>query len=435
VGEEHLMRVTSVQTNGTLQPFASGVGLVYGLAFDPAGDLYATGASENTIRKIATNGAVSVFVTSTALGVPTGLAADSTGNLFTCGLGGAVNRITSSGTITQLTPDVDGTGLAHDAAGNLYVASGEAVIKIDSTGAHTTFASGFDEAWGVAFDHAGNLFVSDNTANSIFKVTSSGTVSVFATGINRPTGLAFDSNGDLYVCSSPDSPQVGSVVKVTPTGAVSTFAIGLNSPTAIAIPAPVVVNTNHPPVAQCTNVVVSAGADCTGSASVNNGSFDPDGDAITVTQVPAGPYALGTTPVTLTVTDSQGATDSCQATVTVVDTTPPEITAARVEPAVLWPPNHKMVNINVMAEAIDNCGSATWKIVSVTSNQSVAGPGVHVPDWVITGDHTLQLRAERANGRADRIYTITLQATDASNNVSAPKKLTVTVPDNQAKPK
>src|SRR5205085_1317191 len=41
---------------------------------------------------------------------------------------------------------------------------------------------------------------------------------------------------------------------------------------------------NHPPVAQCKNIQVSAGANCQASitaADIDNGSFDPDpGDAI-----------------------------------------------------------------------------------------------------------------------------------------------------------
>jgi len=83
------------------------------------------------------------------------------------------------------------------------------------------------------------------------------------------------------------------------------------------------------PVAKCKNVTVSAGANCTANASIDNGSFDPDpGDTITLTQSPAGPYATGNTLVTLTVTDNHGISSQCQATVTVVDTTPPVFTSA-----------------------------------------------------------------------------------------------------------
>ena len=84
---------------------------------------------------------------------------------------------------------------------------------------------------------------------------------------------------------------------------------------------------NQPPVALCTNVTVSADSNCVANASIDGGSYDPDaGDSITNrVQTPPGPYFLGTNDVTLTVTDSHGATNSCQGTVIVVDTTPPEI--------------------------------------------------------------------------------------------------------------
>ncbi len=84
---------------------------------------------------------------------------------------------------------------------------------------------------------------------------------------------------------------------------------------------------NSPPVAKCKNVTVAAGAGCTASAAIDDGSFDPDaGDSITLVQSPPGPYPHGDTSVTLTVTDSHGASASCTATVTVVDDTAPTIT-------------------------------------------------------------------------------------------------------------
>jgi len=82
---------------------------------------------------------------------------------------------------------------------------------------------------------------------------------------------------------------------------------------------------NNPPVAICQDVTVVAGPDGTADADVDGGSSDPDGDPITLDISPEGPYPLGETAVTLTVTDDNGASDTCTATVTVVDTTPPEV--------------------------------------------------------------------------------------------------------------
>lgn len=85
---------------------------------------------------------------------------------------------------------------------------------------------------------------------------------------------------------------------------------------------------NQPPVARCADRTVVADGTCQGDASVDDGSYDPDNyDTVTCTQSPAGPYTgPGSTQVTLTCVDSEGAEDSCQATITIVDTTAPMLT-------------------------------------------------------------------------------------------------------------
>ena len=79
------------------------------------------------------------------------------------------------------------------------------------------------------------------------------------------------------------------------------------------------------PLAKCQDVTVPADGSCHASVSINAGSDDADTDLAGCTQSPAGPYALGTTPVTLTCADAEGLTSTCTANVTVVDTTPPVI--------------------------------------------------------------------------------------------------------------
>jgi hypothetical protein len=192
---------------------------------------------------------------------------------------------------------------------------------------------------------------------------------------------------------------------------------------------------NMPPVAVCKDVNVSADGSCTSNASIDSGSYDPDGNPITIVQIPAGPYSPGSTLVTLTVADSFGASSSCTATVTVVDQTPPSVGSVTATPNLLWPPNHKMVPVTLAVSAADNCDpKPACKIISVSSNEpeNGLGDGDTAPDWKITGDLTVNLRAERSGKGSGRVYTITTTCTDASQNSTNGVNI-VTVPHDQKK--
>ncbi len=193
---------------------------------------------------------------------------------------------------------------------------------------------------------------------------------------------------------------------------------------------------NQPPIAICQDdTVTTEPGTCIAEASVDDGSYDPDGDPITLVQEPPGPYDLGDTDVTLTVTDDKGAFDTCEATVTVEDQEPPIITSVSANPNKLWPPNHKMVPVVLAVDASDNCDSVC-QIISAESNEPVNGLGDGntntAPDWVITGDLTVKLRAERSGTGSGRIYTITVECTDQSGN-SSTDTAKVTVPHDKGK--
>lgn len=196
--------------------------------------------------------------------------------------------------------------------------------------------------------------------------------------------------------------------------------------------------TNQPPTVTCPAPVE---AECTVGGSdvrLTVQVADPEGDPLTVVwsvggkpvetnSVPAGTpgvpvdvpfttaYPLGTNAVDVSVSD--GTLDAaCSTTVTVVDTTSPIITSLVAGPSTLWPPNHKFVPVRIKIKTED-CSPVKSKIVSVTSNEPVdgLGDGRTQPDWVITGDLTLKLRAERSGKGSGRVYTITVEASDGIN--------------------
>lgn len=111
--------------------------------------------------------------------------------------------------------------------------------------------------------------------------------------------------------------------------------------------------SNQTPVAVCEDVVVGADQHCLASPTLGHGSYDPDGDPMSVSLDPVGPYGLGSIEVTVSVTDSRGAKDSCVSTVTVEDRSSPRIVCD--ERQSLRPSETPAF---LRAEIEDNCGLA-----------------------------------------------------------------------------
>ena len=127
--------------------------------------------------------------------------------------------------------------------------------------------------------------------------------------------------------------------------------------------------------AKCQDVTVSTTAGtCSAPASVNNGSSDPGGGALTITQSPPGPYSLGTTTVTLTATSSTSDSATCTGHVTVQDHTPPTFTSV---PGPVTAVEGTTPNIGI-ATATDLCPGT----VTVTNNAPATFPiGITTVTW------------------------------------------------------
>jgi hypothetical protein len=137
--------------------------------------------------------------------------------------------------------------------------------------------------------------------------------------------------------------------------------------------------------------------------------------------------------VVFTARDASGNEATTSTHVTVVDTTAPQL-ALQVNRTVLWPPNHKMVDIAISVTASDGC-SAVSLSAAVSSSEPARGfgKGDKSPDWtepVIdeqNGIVRLQLRAERAGAGNGRVYRVTIVATDQSGN-STSRAVDIMVP-------
>jgi uncharacterized protein (TIGR03437 family) len=230
----------------------------WGVAVDPAGNIYIADTSNLRIREVS-HGVINTvagnsFVsfggdngpaTSAQLGYPGGIALDPSGNLYIAG-SSRVREVTNGTIFTIAGNGSDGdsgdngpataaalsypSAVALDSAGNLYIAD-DAVVRKVSKGTITTVAGGgkypFANGDGgpatnaelnpryLAVDLAGNLYISDNAnvrkvSNGIItSVAGNGTVGFSGDGgpataaqLFTPHGIAFDAAGNLYIADA-----------------------------------------------------------------------------------------------------------------------------------------------------------------------------------------------------------------------------------------
>ncbi len=258
----------------------------YAIALDSSGNVYFTEPEDGRVREITiSNGFINTIVGNGNLGfsgdggaaakatthLPTGLAIDSSGNLYIADSlnnrirkvsGTTISTIAGSGVFSYSGDGGPATAaqlnspqaVAVDASGNVYVAdtSNNVVRQISAKGVISTIAgngtAGFggdngaatsaqlSAPQGVAVDASGNVYVAD-TANARVRKISGGTITTVAGSgtpgyagdgaaatsaqLNTPVGLAVDKSGNLYIA------DVGaSVVRKVSTGGIITTVAG-----------------------------------------------------------------------------------------------------------------------------------------------------------------------------------------------------------------
>ncbi|SOE20700.1 Por secretion system C-terminal sorting domain-containing protein [Spirosomataceae bacterium TFI 002] len=113
-----------------------------------------------------------------------------------------------------------------------------------------------------------------------------------------------------------------------------------------------IMSLNAAPVANCSNRTLSVGNDTQVNLwgyQAGEGSTDPNGDPLTFSLNPEGPYGVGNHTIELTVSDPEGLNSKCTFTLTVVDDTPPVVLAKN---AVIFIKENGYAELNI--EDIDN---------------------------------------------------------------------------------
>jgi sugar lactone lactonase YvrE len=273
-----------------------------GVTVDSAGNIYVTDNGNATIRKVTSAGVVTTMAgtagvhgsadatgSAASFGSPTGIAVDTSGNLYVADTSNdTIRKITTGGAVSTLagaaatSGNVDGTGnaarfnmprgVAVDTTGNVYVAdtNSATIRKITSAGVVTTMAgtagatgtadglgaaARFNQPYGVSVDAAGNVYVADTGNDTIRAVTPGGAVVTLAgmpgvaglrdgagstAEFNLPHGLMV-SAGSIYVADTGNS----TIRLVSPTDVVSTLPVSV--PSTVGTTTPPASGTIPPP--------------------------------------------------------------------------------------------------------------------------------------------------------------------------------------------
>ena len=265
------------------------------------------------------------------------------------------------------------------------------------------------------------------------------------------------AGGSPVALSDPHAAQCGFTAPLITSGSETlTFWLHVSDGiiSTLAVVTVTVDNLNHLPTA-------NAGADQVrngGSLATLDGSLssDPDSDPLAYawTQISGSAVALTnqntvapsfTAPAVgpggelllfrLTVDDGFGGIASDEVRVAVANTNdPPDCSLAHANPAVLWPPNHTLVPIQIEGIADPNNDQIVITVTSITQDEKTngLGDGDTGPDAVISGGQLL-LRAERSGKGDGRVYRISFTVSDGQGG-TCNGSVTVGVPHSPNKP-
>jgi trimeric autotransporter adhesin len=319
--------ITTVAGNGTIlggdggPATSAGLFNPYGVAIDPAGQMYIADSLSHCIRKVNTSGIISTIAGTALVSGSTGdgglaknaklrqpyiVRLDSNGNLFVLdSFNSKVRKIDPSGVITRV------AGSGKDFVDN---------IGFSGDGGQATSAMLY-YPFGLSLDNLGNIFIADTGNNCIRKVNSSGIITRVA-GLGPDNGQFSGDGGD---------PKLAGIcgpfgVYVSPSGS-HYYVVDTGNRRIRKVQTETSAAVNQPPLVTSALARTPNPAAVGGSVKFSVGASDPEGGALSYlwnfgdggTSTAASPShsysSVGTYSVSVTVKDA--ANGSAMATTTI----------------------------------------------------------------------------------------------------------------------
>ena len=208
-GQEAPVSVFRVTTEGTREPFASGIVNATSLAFGPDGQLYVSSRFEGSVYRVHADGTHEQVASD--MGVACGLAFDAEGSMYVGDRSGTIFKVRdgNAAPFATLPPSVAAFHLAMSPDGELFVSGPtlgtyDHVHRITRDGDVRRLPTSFGRPQGLAFAPDGSLHVIDALAGAsgLYRFASPDAEPELVVSGGALVGVAFGPNGELVVASN-----------------------------------------------------------------------------------------------------------------------------------------------------------------------------------------------------------------------------------------
>ncbi|MDE1845069.1 MAG: HYR domain-containing protein [Thaumarchaeota archaeon] len=365
--------------------------LPQGVAVDPSGDVYVVDTGNSRVEKFDGTGKFLLTIGQSGLGdgqflSPRAIAADSQGSIYVADSGGnKIEKFTEDGVFLKSFDASTGAnlqtplGMSVDKSGNIFVADSgnNRIVELDSNGhavtswgSQGTGADFFDNPRATAVDSNGNVFVVDSNNNRIQKFVSVSLPTVTSTQ-TQTINQTQTTNPTQQVTVTQNTTQANTVKITDPTD---------HTPPSITAPSDMTLEATG--ILTPVSIGQATGTDDSGIASITSNAPQK--------------FPLGITMITWTAIDNGGNVAKAVQKITVVDTTPPVLTAPQPVTVEAKTPDHNSVDIGlpsvndaVGVESVTNDAppyfsigktTVTWKAIDTSGNAATATQVVTVKD-------------------------------------------------------